>query len=62
MLIYSSESEPMQNHQAITSAGYGFSVLSSEGDYDEESFIEMLADWGWAGPKQSCPHWYRNAP
>ena len=44
----------------IVAAGYGCSTLSepSERDrYDRDVWIELLRDWGWAGPEGLRPGW-----
>ena len=44
----------------IDEAGYGFSVLSEPGitnAYVREDLIEVLRDWGWAGPPEDQPPW-----
>ena len=39
--------------------GYGFSTMTPEvsSDYDRESVISVLSDWGWSGEEQKKPLW-----
>lgn len=41
----------------IDELNYGFSLLEGQGPYDRESKIEMLSEWGWAGPIAEAPPW-----
>ena len=43
----------------IEMMGYGFSTLNEPEypNFERDSFIEMLRDWGWTG-KDSPPLWY----
>jgi hypothetical protein len=44
----------------IVAAGYGYSTIRAPkvgAEYDRESFVEMLADWGWSGPANTTPAW-----
>ena len=42
----------------IAAEGYGWSLLCGEElTYDREHFIEILNDWGWAGPGDRRPEW-----
>jgi len=46
-----------------TKNGYGYSCLSSHyEEYDRESFIDTLNDWGWSKPDQNPPTWYTGQP
>jgi hypothetical protein len=38
--------------------GYGYSAFcSDELVYDRQHFIDVLNDWGWAGPEDRRPKW-----
>ncbi|MCK9460447.1 MAG: hypothetical protein M0R80_12480 [Proteobacteria bacterium] len=44
----------------VGDAGYGFSTLSEPEEsveYDRDSFIDMLRDWGWSGLESQRPKW-----
>ena len=44
----------------LVEAGYGYSVMDEprEGEeYDRESFIDILVDWGWSGEASASPKW-----
>lgn len=48
----------------VVTAGFGYSTLSEprpDAEYDRESFVEMLEDWGWSGPEPGRPSWYSPA-
>jgi hypothetical protein len=50
--------------QEIDDLGYGFSVLDEPSNkaneaYNRELFIDMLSEWGWAGPEAERPTWVR---
>ncbi|HEX2572237.1 MAG TPA: hypothetical protein VH877_22020, partial [Polyangia bacterium] len=60
MLIFTSYAPVEPYEDEIPALGYGFSVLlghAEEGGYDRQSFIDMLSDWGWAGPEAERPDW-----
>jgi hypothetical protein len=49
---------------AIRSAGYfwsDFGRAAQRAPYDREAVIAVLVDWGWSGPPEDAPPWYRNA-
>lgn len=53
------------HEEALLAAGYGYSVLTDPGS-DAQSFpltdvIDVLRDWGWAGPPEDEPVWMRNS-
>jgi hypothetical protein len=64
MLILSDSTVVMRESAAITEAGFGFSVMSP-GEPGEEIdlsvYIEVLRDWGWAGPPEEQPAWLEPA-
>lgn len=44
----------------LRSEGFGFSVLSAqrgEGPLIMEVYMDVLRDWGWAGPSDTQPGW-----
>jgi hypothetical protein len=42
----------------IDELDYGFSVLDwSRDPYDRAGMIDMLSEWGWAGPASEVPQW-----
>jgi hypothetical protein len=49
------------NAQALVDLGYGFSAISSELAqlHARENLIETLTDWGWTGPADQKPRWFR---
>ena len=50
--------------EELVKAGYGYSVLSEPGafeEYNRDVFIEMLVDWGWWGPESERPKWIEHA-
>jgi hypothetical protein len=61
MLIVTDYSRLRAYTEEIVAAGFGYSTLSEpspDEKYDRESFIEMLQDWGWAGPEHLRPSWW----
>jgi hypothetical protein len=58
MLIVSSFQDVRDRQSELARRGYGYSVLSDKmSEYDRESTVEMLADWGWTGPIGEQPLW-----
>jgi hypothetical protein len=60
MLIVTDYPELRAHAEEIVAAGFGYSTLlepSADERYDRESFVEMLQDWGWAGPEHLRPSW-----
>ena len=60
MFIVTDYSRIRAHTDEIVAAGFGYSALpqpSPDDGYDRESFIEMLRDWGWAGPEHLRPSW-----
>jgi hypothetical protein len=47
--------------KALKEAGYFYSIVSLQGYscYKREHFVETLLDWGYFGPEEKCPEWYR---
>lgn len=41
----------------LATLGYGFSVLSEDGDYSVDGIAEMLSEWGWTGSDRERPRW-----
>jgi hypothetical protein len=62
MLLVTDADKVWAHRDAIISAGYGFSVLSSP-DPDHldsielDGVLELLRDWGWAGSTDTQPTW-----
>jgi hypothetical protein len=60
MLIVTDYSKLQAHTEEVVAAGFGYSTLSepsADRKYDRESFVEMLRDWGWAGPEHLSPSW-----
>ncbi len=60
MLVVSDFEIIKRNHDEIIRAGYGYSTMSEpriEAEYDRDTSIEVLADWGWTGPEYKRPTW-----
>lgn len=61
MLVVTDLSQLGESPDALVRRGYGCSVLSATSSkrtpYDRESFIAMLADWGWNGEDSARPPW-----
>lgn len=60
MLVFDSfdDAKPYANH--LVEAGFGYTVLDeplANEAFDLESYKEMAADWGWAGPSHLKPSW-----
>lgn len=54
------EWDAVRNYVALISEklGYGISTLEEPLEpYDRETIIEMLSEWGWAGPMAEAPAW-----
>jgi hypothetical protein len=64
MLLLTDYSKVRQELRALAELGFGFSVLEEPGDGDEfilDEYVDLLRDWGWAGPSESEPIWLREA-
>jgi hypothetical protein len=60
MLILTDHSHVRSNADDVVAAGFGYSTLSEpapDEQYDRESVVEMLQDWGWSGPEDRRPSW-----
>lgn len=60
MLLLTDYSLIEDHTSEIIQAGYGFSVFSepeASEEYDRDSYIEVLRDWGWSGPESEKPAW-----
>jgi hypothetical protein len=62
MLLVTDAEKVLEHQEAITSAGYGFSILSEPGNTPPASIeldviVEILRDWGWAGSTDAQPAW-----
>jgi len=62
MLVVDDFDKVRQIEGELDDAGYGYSVMD-EPKVDApgvvEGYIEVLRDWGWAGPEQDEPKWLR---
>ncbi|MBI1374699.1 MAG: hypothetical protein GC159_18425 [Phycisphaera sp.] len=52
-----------RRHDRAQEKGYFCSQLNPDlyCKYDRELFIETLLDWGWRGPPEQAPRWYRSS-
>jgi hypothetical protein len=58
-MIIVSDYEVVKPHQAeLIESGFGFSTMSDPADpYERNGCLEILRDWGWAGPTDESPPW-----
>jgi len=64
MIIVADASKIAGLHDAIIATGFGFSIMdapSADRMYEREVAISVLLDWGWTGPDNEAPEWYRAA-
>ena len=59
MLIISDFNIIKNNIEEIRSLDYGYSTMSipKNDEYDRQSTIEVLQDWGWSGDPKDKPQW-----
>lgn len=58
MIVISDYKKIKSDINELSEMGFGYSVLSSSNvNYDRDSFIEMLSDWGWFGSEEDRPDW-----
>ena len=60
MIVVSSYAEISEYTEDLLQRGYGYSVMSpprSDTEYNRESFIHLLSDWGWSGRPMDAPDW-----
>ena len=65
MLIFTRSQEVWDARSELADQGYGFSVWSVPGMdevYVRNGYIEVLSDWGWAGPPGKKPTWLLDLP
>ena len=58
MLLVTDFSVIKLHTDVLVDLGYGYSRLFEDQPGDDESLMDMLADWGWSG-EGAPPEWYR---
>jgi hypothetical protein len=55
------DDDPDEGIDIARDRGYYVTMMSdgSYGVYDPEQFSSTLNDWGWYGPRDQCPSWFR---
>jgi len=63
MIIVEDFSAVRDHTVALWDLGYGYSTLSppSSDEYDRDSIVDMLTDWGWSGDEANRPSWLLTA-
>lgn len=61
MLIFNTSDEINDMTEQMIAAGYGYSVMPScsPENINYEGIKEVLCDWGWSGPENLRPSWYK---
>ncbi len=61
MLIVEDYLQIADYQDELIDRGYGFSTMSPavSSDYDRESVISVLSDWGWSGKADKKPAWLK---
>ena len=61
MLIVTSFDDVREASDELTSAGYGYSVMSeppSDESFDLDAYVDVFSDWGWSGEDTERPLWF----
>lgn len=63
MCIFGDYEDVRSIEDELVQMGYGYSVLSSySAEYDRDSTIRMLSEWGWSGDPECVPPWCVEMP
>lgn len=64
MLVFEHYDEAKRLADRLVDAGFGYTILDDprvDEVFDLQSYMEMAADWGWAGPSDLKPAWWLDA-